>query len=624
MSHVAIRVWTCCALLLLTPTMLMAQTERPKLEEYQEKLPWDFKPYDVYIWVAGLDQEITLEKIREPLTAYLDRDFESLWKTKIEAAPISLSILAGRDFESLNHAVLTADDPVLVIKRDHPNAARIRFMSDIKTNIEKILVSADHIEGVKERGAAANNATLHDTAAKYEVIEGSLSAFAKKWNEPATEAMVLPRGIASVLEPKAKIMELDVSPRMGTLFEENDKIFLVHIDKEMGEYTIAVREIDCLMRHSGPVMRGTASNKQMLPSMLGHLITEAFGPLVRLDDVGTKEVTGTLRASGLILDENSPANIKTGEFLQPLVRKNDRNGEPSIVEAVQWSFLRTLEKNGGELKMELYSAFGSGALSGRKNSRTFRMAMKLRKTLPNTTLRLHLQGEPNTPLAGYDIFDRDLETKEFTEVGQTDWDGRLVIEPTATPMRWLYVKNGQLVLARLPIVPGLTEIEVADLPGDDIRLQAEAYIRGVQNAIIDLVAIRTLLASSIRRHLQNGDLPRAQELLQKLREEPSYENIANDMAQKQTIITSRNRSEQKKIDNMFAETRTLLVKHINPSLVRQLDAEVTAAGGGAPAPTTLPGTNEAPTNGGSGETPAGTAATTNAAANNSAAVPGGA
>ncbi len=144
-------------------------------------------------------------------------------------------------------------------------------------------------------------------------------------------------------------------------------------------------------------------------------------------------------------------------------------------------------------------------------------------------------------------------------------------------MRLLYVKNGGAVLARLPIVPGATERETADLVGDDQRLRAEAYIRGTQNAIVDLIAIRTLLGARIRLKLEKGQMAEAKELLLMLEKQPTYEVISADMAKKIIQIKGRNPSEQKRIENMFAETREMLVKNINSNLIRELEAEVKQA-----------------------------------------------
>jgi hypothetical protein len=152
----------------------------------------------------------------------------------------------------------------------------------------------------------------------------------------------------------------------------------------------------------------------------------------------------------------------------------------------------------------------------------------------------------------------------------------------------LYVKNGGAVLARLPIVPGLHALDVADLSGDDTRLQAEAYIRGVQNAIIDLVAVRELFKARIRLRLERSEMPKAEALMVALRDQPSNEVLANDMGKKQTYFNNLLKSspnQRAKVDQMFSVTRDLLTTHINGKLVSDLEAELRAAaknGGKAP------------------------------------------
>jgi hypothetical protein len=196
-------------------------------------------------------------------------------------------------------------------------------------------------------------------------------------------------------------------------------------------------------------------------------------------------------------------------------------------------------------------------------------------------LRLHLQRDPNFPLIGYELYEKELKSTDMTFIGRTDWNGRLKIQRTDDPFRLLYVKNGGAVLARLPIVPGLDPMNVADLSGDDLRLQAEAYIRGVQNAIIDLVAIRELFKARIRLRLERGEMKQAETLMNALREQPSNEKLATDMGRKQAIflklLGTKNANQRRKVDEMFTTTRDLLAKHINPRLVRDLENDMITA-----------------------------------------------
>ncbi len=110
-----------------------------------------------------------------------------------------------------------------------------------------------------------------------------------------------------------------------------------------------------------------------------------------------------------------------------------------------------------------------------------------------------------------------------------------------------------------------------------MRLEAEAYIRGVENAIVDLVAIRKLLAARVRLWLYKGEMEKAEELLNLLREQPSNEKLANDMGKKQTMylkaIGTRNANQRRKVDDMFKITRETLSKLINPRDLRILEED---------------------------------------------------
>ncbi len=184
-------------------------------------------------------------------------------------------------------------------------------------------------------------------------------------------------------------------------------------------------------------------------------------------------------------------------------------------------------------------------------------------------------------MAGYEVYEKDLKSGIMTLVGRTNWDGRFTVEHTESPVRLLYIKNGGSVLARLPMVPGQMRLETADLIGDDTRLRAEAYLKGVENSIIDLVAQRQLLAARIRSRIQKNQVPQARELFEELRKLPSYKEISDDMNDKQISIVSTNSVEQKKIDVMFAKTRELLVAQITDKLINDVQKEVTDAEKGA-------------------------------------------
>jgi hypothetical protein len=431
------------------------------------------------------------------------------------------------------------------------------------------------------RAEENGDSSMGGAAAALKPFDGDARELALTWTDPATEAMLVTRGQAAKFEkPGAKILPLPITGLVASAVDQYDKIFVVRISQGPEGGSVSVAEMETLMRSFGAVHSAPFLSGFDLPNVIGHTVTQAFAPMVRIDDAGQKTATAMIRAANLIMDPESPANVPVGSVLQPMIRKNDRNGKPIAIGPIEWAYLVATEREGTNVTMDYYSGM-AGGLQGRKNNRTFKMAKLLHPSLDETLLRLHAKGREDLPLIGYELYQKELKSKEMTFVGRTDWNGRLAIKKTEDPLRLLYVKNGGAVLARLPMVPGLTPKEVADLAGDDMRLQAEAYVRGVQNAIIDLVAIRKLLAARIRLRLKKGQMTEAEGLLEALSQQPTNEELASDMDKKLSgflkEIPKRSVNQRRKVDLMFSETLDMLRKQINPAVIRELQADVKRA-----------------------------------------------
>ena len=565
------------------------------IENYQKMtqssevdLPWDYSPYKVLIWLISDSPDISVSTIEQPLRKFLDRDYSAIWRVSIAKAPRAVANAAHRNMAGMDYNSITAADPVLAVKRTHKDAVRIRVAENVARYVNKVYGTRGRIEEVKWRAALLGDETVSGVGPRMEVVDGDAVAVRELWADEATEAVLVSRGAARTLdEPEAKVVLPKLADLVSRSVESYDKIFVVKLQTNEVPAQVSVLEMDTLMRHFGPVAKMQSGSRHTLTTTIGKTITRAFAPVVRIDNAGQKAATGLLRASGLIVDDDSPANLKVGDVLEPMTRKNDRNGKPFIIGPVDWAFLNVTAFEGRNVKMDFHAG-RAGGLQGRKNKRTFRTALKVRPFEEATIVRLHLQREPNVPMIGYELYEKELYSKKMTFVGRTDWDGRMRVEPSEDRLRLLYVKNGGAVLARLPIVPGLHALDVADLSGDDTRLQAEAYIRGVQNAIIDLVAVRELFKARIRLRLERSEMPKAEALMVALRDQPSNEVLANDMGKKQTYFNNLLKSspnQRAKVDQMFSVTRDLLTTHINGKLVSDLEAELRAAaknGGKAP------------------------------------------
>ncbi len=562
--------------------------EPSEIAEIKE-LPWDYRPYRVLVWVVSSNPQYNAAGIDQELRQYLDRHFSAIWRMDIKDAPLSVRSIANRDMKSFSFDTLSASDPVIAVKKDHPESVRIRVAANVATLIKTVAATKGRIADAKRRGADLGDETLEGVADRLQAIDGDERDVAGLWSDPDVEAVMLSRGMAIGLdEPEAKLLTPAVSGLVSDAVENYDKIFVVHVDDQVVPHRVQAIEMDTLMHHFGPVAVEESTDRYGLIPAVGRALTRAFAPVVRIEDAGQRNAVGLLRAGGLILSEDSPGYVGLHDVLEPMVRKNDRNGRPILIGPIDWAYLYVYELDEDKLKMDFHAG-RPGGLQGRKNNRTFRMALKVRPFGEETLVRLHAKGNPDFPLIGYEIYQRELESKHMDFIGRTDWNGRIWVKRTDDPLRLFYVKNGGAVLARLPTVPGLTELEIADISGDDMRLQAEAYIRGVQNSIIDLVAIRELYKARIMLRLKKGEIKRAEELFATLKDRPTNEKLANEMGKKQDFFVKaigRNPNQVRKVDEMFKTTRDLLQKHINPTLVNELEQEMIkarASGGKLPA-----------------------------------------
>ncbi len=567
-----------------------ASAAAPDEDAEAEVEPWDYSPYKVLVWIVSDEPRVNAESVRQPLQEFLDRDFAAIWQLDCADAPPAVVNAANRNLGGMTYESISASDPVVAVKRDHEDAVRLRTAANVGEIVSDVYTTRGMMDEVRRRAAEIGNDSIDGVSDKLRALEGDALAVSKMWEDPTTEAILVSRGMALLLDkPEAKIIPVPLSGLVIEAIDSYDKIFVVRIEENVAPASVSVVELDTLMRHFGPVATRHFVQPSEMPGTIGRAMIEAFAPVVRIEDAGQKNAKGLLRAGGLILDDKSPAMVHVGDVLEPMTRKNDRNGNPIQIGPIDWAYLLVTEKNDSLMEMDFHAG-RAGGLQGRSNKRTFRMALRSRPFGKSTMLRLHAQKDPDFPLIGYEIYDKNLETGDMSFVGRTDWNGRLDVEAEDSPLHLLYVKNGGAILARLPMVPGLNPHAVADLSGDDMRLQAEAYIRGVQNAIIDLVAIRELLAARVRLRLRKGEMDEARELLHSLREQPTHERIADDMDKKLTAFLNqpgaKNPNQRAKIDQMFTQTQELLSKQINPEKIRALEEDMITAqknGGRLPA-----------------------------------------
>lgn len=367
---------------------------------------------------------------------------------------------------------------------------------------------------------------------------------------------------------------------------EADKIYLTAITHRGGAIVVRLRELDCQSRQLGPIVERSVPDLAELATALADAVAESFTPLARIEQVEDGKLTARLRAGGLITNPESPANIEPGMVLRPVIRRNDRAGQPAKggIQAIPWSFLTVEERHNSTLECLLRSGYRS-AIPSRGGVRLQRLALLVRPERDATRLVLRSRGDRSKPLAGYEIYRRlevepqTAESQSTALLGQTDEQGSLTIpRGDSHGLETLVVKNGRQLLARLPLVPGYEEMLTAYLVDDDGRLAAEGYVEALSSRVIDLVARREILAAQIRARVKDGKHDEAQKLLEDFRRLSSRTDLTRDLDQFRQQVATGDKTTQERIDRVFADAqKLLLLKPLSDDLLAQLMREVAAA-----------------------------------------------
>jgi hypothetical protein len=381
--------------------------------------------------------------------------------------------------------------------------------------------------------------------------------------------------------PLRRLAEVDAD--IGKL----DKLFVVSV--EVGSVSgigLMARELDCGTRLWGPVYSAPVDDISRIDWDMAAAIRQVFRPVGRVARVQKQSVELEMR-SGL-LSELSAATIvpAANAILQPVTRRTDRLGQVAEdgIQAIPWTILQVIEAQqsddipAGNLLCKIDSGLRA-PLRARTSRRVDRLALLVTPTYERTVFKLQTEEAPPRALAGYELHARLPKEKKAVFVGRSDWTGKISVARDRHPYKIFYVKHGNVLLARLPCAVGLDQELTITLPDHRERLKAEAFARGIEDDLLDLVARREIAAAKIRRQLR-GEVVTAENItaathalaaVQKLNR---GDGLLRAIQRREATFASDNRAVQRRIDLLFSSLRQSIRQTMSPSYIAKLETEI--------------------------------------------------
>ena len=352
---------------------------------------------------------------------------------------------------------------------------------------------------------------------------------------------------------------------------DGDKLLLVGIRQVDGKFQVEARELDAMTRLWNATIHAEAAHAAAVPAVVFDAMLRAFAPLGRIESTDGKTATLRLRASALARRDRDLPAVLPGAAFRPVLVKSDARGvlASGSAEVIPATFLTPTSTSGGSVTCRIDAGTGSPAIPDYHPQRQ-RLALAVSPGADSTQLTLVSRGDSPTPLEGYDV----LEGSEL--LGRSDRRGLVQVVAGKEAVRLLTIRRGEAVLAKLPVAVGLAPEITVPLAADEGSLALESQVAALEDAFVDLVARRQVLAARIRAAAKRGDMTGGQTLLTQLRTLPA-DALAVQLDQAQQSLSTASAAAQERLRAKLDSLKQLLDKFRGESPADMLETELKAA-----------------------------------------------
>ena len=361
-----------------------------------------------------------------------------------------------------------------------------------------------------------------------------------------------------------------------------DKLLLLRIALAPGGFSIEAREWDMASSAWGPtISRGAPSASRVAQEAKLALIA-AFSPLARLEKLEADMAQVSVRAGDSIPRDVTFKLVKPGDALRLVRRVPDSQRESRG--PTDWVWLTVESVDGPRATCR---AHGSSTNAIRPEQSDAWIALRTSPARTASDLRLVSIGNGGRPLAGFEVFAMAPGETAPRALGLTDAEGHLRIAPDAAALRLVTIRSGGRTLTGFPLAFGLRRRVDVRLHVDDQWLRAQAVTTSLEFALTDLVAARQVLVARVQARLAERAFAAADKLVAEIRSLTTLVQFSQRLQEDQKPIFSTDPALQKQIERMFDELRSVATKHLDPSKIDVLAAEI-QAGRSAGATTAAP------------------------------------
>jgi hypothetical protein len=294
-----------------------------------------------------------------------------------------------------------------------------------------------------------------------------------------------------------------------------------------------------------------------------------FRPVARIDSVptpdGPQEAALRLQGGDLPLGGHGLELARPGSAWQPIVRHTDAAGHTLSkgVYLLPWTWLQTLRTVGSLAQCRMVSAIGD-PIDLHYDGRTEYLALAVNaRSGTSTELTVLADGTGDRPLEDLEVLSREGDGP-LKAVGRTDANGRLSISSEALSLLTVYIRSGDELLLRLPLLCGVEPTATVRVEDNGRRPATARLVADASGQLLDLAAQQQLLVARFQRQIVAGKSDEAEATLAALSSLPTSEKFASSLdAQKAgLVILANDPAAAAWLDKQLTTVKTLVARNL--------------------------------------------------------------
>ncbi|HUE71368.1 MAG TPA: hypothetical protein VMP01_10830 [Pirellulaceae bacterium] len=333
-----------------------------------------------------------------------------------------------------------------------------------------------------------------------------------------------------------------------------DKVILLAVAADDGGVHIRARELDVITGLWNATVTIDSRQADYVPHAAVRAVLTAFAPLGRIETSDGQTATLRMRASGLAPHGDRPL---AGEAaFRPVLVECDAKG--AVVrgkgELIDWTYLTATNASGGIVECRVQTAL-AGEVIPEYHPLRQRWALGVSRSTAPTKVRLVSRESDAPPLEGIEVLAEDKAGDRPIPIGSSDRRGEVLIPPGPSTVRTIVVRQGDEVLARLPLVPGLTSELTLPVSYDRRLIELEAVLAQLADDLIDAAARRAVLAARLAAAEAAGHSDAVATLKQQLTAAASVETFLSRLDRLQQSVQSASPATRRRLEPKLTELR---------------------------------------------------------------------